>query len=758
MRTVVIFHSAVVEKGRLQQSETRSLDSSNTNESTMGKRRFVSAISFWLPLVLIGPFSAPAQAGSDTVHLTAPHQQTGSTQFVITTVSARDDLISGDSALVRIGVSAPIPVTQVGVYLNNAKITTSFKETPAGSHVLQGLVTSLRRGDNTLMVHDEGNQSNAAELVLTNYAVTGPIISGPHITPYECRTAQNGLGSPLDANCSAKAKISYYYRSTSKTFKALTSPTGPYPADLASTTTTDGRSVPYIVRVEAGTINRGIYRIAILDNPAQAPTGPWKPGPGWNGKLVVTFGCCGSAQYNQGVISADAILSDTELSRGFAFANSTELFNQQHANPHLQGETLMMLKDYFIKNYGVPKWTAGTGGSGGAIQQYLIAQLYPGLLDGIQPGISFPETLMPAIWECRLLDRVYDMDPATWSPAKQAAVNGFDDPVHPPGTGSGTCRSWDQGFANIIVADYASGCGLTSFLNKPYNAKTNPAGPRCDFFDTNANLLARDPVTGFAFRPTDNVGVQYGLGALNQGWITVADFLELNAAVGGFNVDGHPQGQRMATDADTLARVYRGGFLNSFVGGGVATIPIITQRTNADSRGDIHDQLEDQIVRARLIKANGRADNQIIWRSGSTSGIDMAGLSLDLMNQWLDKIAADQSAPSTDKVANNKPYDASDTCWDLGGNKIVQPATMDLNTQCNRTYPYFSQPQLQAGQALTRDVLKCALKSITKADYNVSFTPAEWTQLNSIFPNGVCDYSRPGIGQQPLLGTYLLVQ
>ena len=83
---------------------------------------------------------------------------------------------------------------------------------------------------------------------------------------------------------------------------------------------------------------------------------------------------------------------------------------------------------------------------------------------------------------------------------------------------------------------------------------------------------------------------------------------------------------------------------------------------------------------------------------------------------------------------------------------------MDPNTQCNRTYPYFSQPQLQAGQELTRDVLKCALKSITKADYNVSFTPAEWTQLNSIFPNGVCDYSQPGIGQQPLLGTYLLVQ
>lgn len=634
----------------------------------MGKRCLFSTISFWLPVAVIGLFSGPVHAAGDTVHLTAPHQQTGSAQFVITTVSARNDLISGDSALVDIGVSSVIPVAQVGVYLNNTKITSAFKETPVGSRVLQGLATGLRRGDNTLLVRDERNQSNTAQLVLTNHAVTGPILSGTHITPYECRTTQNGLGSPLDADCSAKTRISYYYRSTSKTFKALTTPTGPYPTDLAYTTTSDNRNVPYIVRVEAGTINRGVYRIAILDNP-QSSTGSWKPGPGWNGKLVVTFGCCGSAQYNQGVIGADAILSDTELSRGFAFAHSTELFNQQHANPHLQGETLMMLKDYFIKNYGVPKWTAGTGGSGGAIQQYLITQLYPGLLDGIQPSISFPETLMPAIWECRLLDRVYDMDPATWTPAKQAAVNGFDNPTSPPSAGSGTCRAWDQGFANIIIADYASGCGLTSSLNKPYNAKTNPAGPRCDFFDTNANLLARDPATGFAYRPTDNVGVQYGLNALNHGWITVADFLELNAAVGGFDVDGHPQSQRMATDADTLAHVYRGGFLNSFMGGGLATVPIITQRTNADARGDIHDQLEDQIVRGRLMKANGRADNQIIWRSGSTSGVDMAGMSIDLLNQWLDNMAADQSAPSTDKVFRNKPKDAVDTCWDLGGKK-----------------------------------------------------------------------------------------
>jgi hypothetical protein len=136
----------------------------------------------------------------------------------------------------------------------------------------------------------------------------------------------------------------------------------------------------------------------------------------------------------------------------------------------------------------------------------------------------------------------------------------------------------------------------------------------------------------------------------------------------------------------------------------------------------------------------------------------MAGLSLDLLSRWLDKIVADPAPLSPDKVVSDKPADAVDTCWDLGGNKIVESGTTNPNTQCNRIYPYFSQPQLQAGQALVRDVLKCALKPIASSDYNVTFTAAELTQLSSIFPSGVCDYSQPGVGQQPLLGTYLLIQ
>src|SRR5207248_1351114 len=46
---------------------------------------------------------------------------------------------------------------------------------------------------------------------------------------------------------------------------------GTTPTDLATTTTTHGLTVPYIVRVERGTLNRGIYDIAVLFDPAK----PW---------------------------------------------------------------------------------------------------------------------------------------------------------------------------------------------------------------------------------------------------------------------------------------------------------------------------------------------------------------------------------------------------------------------------------------------------------------------------------------------------
>jgi hypothetical protein len=41
------------------------------------------------------------------------------------------------------------------------------------------------------------------------------------------------------------------------------------------------------------------------------------------------------------------------------------------------------------------------------------------------------------------------------------------------------------------------------------------------------------------------------------------------------------------------------------------------------------------------------------------------------------------------------------------------------------------------------------LKALDPADYNASFTPDQWASLQSVFPTGVCDFAKPGVGFQP---------
>ena len=65
-------------------------------------------------------------------------------------------------------------------------------------------------------------------------------------------------------------------------------PSNPPPSQAIATTTTDnGTTVPYIVRVETGYLDRDQYSIAMLWQPGQ-PWAPWAPQPQWDHKLVIT--------------------------------------------------------------------------------------------------------------------------------------------------------------------------------------------------------------------------------------------------------------------------------------------------------------------------------------------------------------------------------------------------------------------------------------------------------------------------------------
>ena len=111
------------------------------------------------------------------------------------------------------------------------------------------------------------------------------------------------------------------YRTTARTFQPLPNLSS-HPADLAQTTTTQGKSVPYIVLVETGTINRGIYETAVLHDPTTetAPT-PFKPPAAWNHRLVYTLV---GGWYIQGAsIGNGGILEDLMLRQGYGLAAST---------------------------------------------------------------------------------------------------------------------------------------------------------------------------------------------------------------------------------------------------------------------------------------------------------------------------------------------------------------------------------------------------------------------------------------------------
>ena len=82
-------------------------------------------------------------------------------------------------------------------------------------------------------------------------------------------------------------------------------------------------------------------------------------------------------------------------------------------------------------------------------------------------------------------------------------------------------------------------CNAAIPVSMRFDQSTNPTGVRCDVYDHMVNIFGRDPVTGYARRPLDNVGVQYGLAALNSGAISKQQFLDLNQNIGGYDNNGN---------------------------------------------------------------------------------------------------------------------------------------------------------------------------------------------------------------------------
>jgi hypothetical protein len=667
---------------------------------------------------------------------------------VVQVLSSKPEYVSGGDALV--GVTLADPAAALTVTVNGTDVSGAFQTDPANPARKLGLVSGIANGANTLVVAAGGA---SASLSLTGYPVTGPMISGPHQSPFICTTAAftlpdgTSLGAPLDANCTVQRRVHYVYRTnaTPATFVPLANPTV-RPANLATVTNNVGRTVNYIVRVETGTINRAIYQTAVLHDPVVDPApSPTAPPAGWNRKLIYPLGGgCQGGWYSQGT-SIVPPLNDSYLRAGYGVLTATLNTFGNNCNDLLSSETILMVKERFVESYGVPLFTIGTGSSGGAYQSNQTADNYPGTFDGIVTTNSFPDvtTGMVSLGDSRLLDVFFNVTRAgQYTVEQQKAISGYLQ-VNNIAFLSG--RTINSGSARRMDPRVAFPAEVPAGLR--YDPVTNPTGARGSVYDHTVNVYGRVPGTpgaGFAQRPLDNVGVQYGLKALNDGVITFDQFVELNTLVGGFDRDLNHVPGRTVADLDAVRRAYQGGrILNG--GNGLASIPIITRLAGGDQvvNGDIHLRFWAHAIRARLIKANGNADNQVIV--GTLYPVDQL---IAQMDRWLTAIAADTSAiTAAAKVVKNKPADVVDACWTSTGDKIVEQQTLAGAGQCNTLFPAGTSAALVAGAPIALDVIKCQLKPISAADYTAPLTADQMVRLTNVFPQGVCDWSKPGVEQ-----------
>ena len=750
----------------------------------------------------------------------------------IKTLSNRADLISGGDALLEVILPSGASAASLKVDVDGRDVSSAFAVRSNGR--ITGVVTGFIIGNNIVSAQADGARS--ANLTVTNYPRGGPVLLGSQLTPWVCATPvpvnesgntpqSNASGlktTAVDAQCNIATEFKLFYRTKTPVLvvagdggcslvlpdptPTIANPNPTTPANscfqpydpattstslVASTTTTNGLTVPYVVRVERGTLNRGIYDIAVMFDTTKSWTAT-APQAQWNGKVVYSFGASTGTprlQFRTEQNWAD----NAALSRGFMVVDNGLTDSLYNSNRILVAETLMMMKEHIVDNYGEIKYTLGNGCSGGSIQQNTVASTFPGLLDGIQPSCNYPDSITTGIevTDCVLLVNAY-VNPQ-WTAlmvdqgltqlqinAKKTAINGHLDQT--------ACHGWNNsfGFSNkpgnyvrTLVLNQTTGaigtvpgelprnnCLLPAAL--VYEPVTNPTGTRCGDSDLSAAVWGTtvDSVTGAtrALTTNDNVGVQYGLKALLASTITPEEFVTLNEIIGGVDADSNRTEARSTADPTALDIAYKSGIVSS--GKNLAKLPIIDSRgwdENAITGLGIHLIWRTYSERARIDESNANDHgNQVIWRYGTglvpSTAAQIAAVtvqSLLAMDTWLSSLLT--SAPKASlnaertqaQVVAAKPAEAKDKCYLSSDTTFSTPIYDMAVCDADARLVKHASPHHVAGGSLTENILKCQLMPLAFSDYTgITLTPGQQTRLRAVFPGGVCDWSKSGVGQQ----------
>ena len=754
--------------------------------------------------------------------LAACGSETPAEPLEIRSMSNRADLVSGGDVVLEITLPSTATAVGLRVEVGGRDVSSAFSVGTDGR--IRGVVTGLAVGANTIVATT--STTLATSITVTNAPRHGPVLSGELTKPFYCATptpqvvngsvpASNasGLSGAPDENCNIASEFKLYYRSTTAGCSlALPDPTpamspnaitvpampvppanacfkpyavGSPPADMANTTTESGLTVPYIVRLERGTMARGIYDIAVLHDPTK-PSSALAPQANWSRKVIFNFGASTGQPRRQARPATAWTGSDAQLARGYMVVGHSMTDSSRNSNRVLMSETVMMMKEHINDTYGPIRFTVGSGCSGGSINSNMAASIQPGLLDGITTTCTYPdsETTAIEVGDCVLLAEAYQkpdwlamMTGQTQAQvnARKAAINGHPD--------QSACHAWYNAFGSNaraglyfqrVVANNVSGaiiqqpaainnCELpNSAVYDPANPVATAALPRCNAWSWAESIWGKVPGSPAARQTSDNSGVQYGLKALRDGAISNEEFVKLNEIVGGVDRDSTPRTMRSTADTDALATAYRAGIVAS--GRNLAKTAIIDMRGwddsnitvppgNTPGQIPIHHQWYSFAIRDRIVADASDANNQALWRFARTGLAPPGTMALDAflaMDQWLTTLKADGSSSSVEsKVRSARPSSTADFC--ILPTDVTQTVKTTSAALCDAD-PFLKpslSPRQVAGGPRAENILKCQLKPLVRTDYAAgTFTDVQWARLQTLFSDGVCDWTKPGVGQQ----------
>ncbi|HEV2782255.1 MAG TPA: DUF6351 family protein [Actinophytocola sp.] len=709
--------------------------------------------------------------------------------------------VSGGAARVRVALPGSVPLDAVTVTVNGADVSDSFGPDDRARHAVEGVLRGLPLGVSTVEARVPGHGRFARDtLRLVNHPITGPMFSGPQQPDFFCSTPAHlagfDLAGPfLDDDCSLATRVGYYYRAADGTWRPF-DPAAPRPADMTRTTTSDGATVDFVIRWERGTINRFIYTIAVLDPDVSGPSAL----PAWNRKLIYYFGGGVAIGHYQGSNNQGESRYVHGLGQGYAIAWSTGTKTNTHYNLVVGGETALMVKSRFVTEYDDPEYTVGLGGSGGGIQQYVYGQNHPGLLDGAIPQYSYPDMVTQTIHvgDCELLERWMDLkvraDPTSkwrvWSnrtlleglSSSDTIVNPYQ-PLTPwlAAPGSTECVKGWRGLSPLVLNP--------KFGTAPGITPEQQAAVEWTHWNDAVNVYGRDPVTGFARSTWDNVGVQYGLQTLLNGHITPAEFLDLNASIGGWKPPAEnvqegcpfiqtacpsdvdvwsarnmtaPGPNGVAPRTEGSVEAMRAAYRSGLVFDGRIDIPIIDWRHYLDAELDMHNARQSFASRQRMLDRKGSAANQVVWFTDArpARAFDQTPMALAVMDEWQRNLRAHPERG----VVGNKPPAAVDSCFATDGTLLHRGSDawrgiIDSGPAgpCTQRFPIHGTSRTIAGGPFDEQHYKCALQPVEAAIARGVYgpwrpTPAEVDRLKQIFPTGVCNYARPDVGRPHAFG------